>query len=112
MKKVAVFLWALVLPVAAQAIDLGSVGKVFGGQTSVNAAVGVLQNSSVDAQAEAQNGGKALAGGVLADQNTANRSTAVNAAVGVLKNSHINARAKANGQNSKAYAGGIISTTE
>lgn len=89
-----------------------SFGGLLLGNKRVNIAVGALESSNVDARSKARNGGRAVAGAVVADQNTASTAGALNISAGVLKRSYIRAKASADGQNAKAYAGGVVSTAE
>ncbi|QMT35796.1 hypothetical protein [Neisseria wadsworthii] len=112
MKRTYLLLCVLVIPVTASAFGLGGLSDILTGKTRANVAVGILDNSSIDAEAEASNGGMASAGGVIADQNTKNKAARINVSAGILRNTDIKARARANGRNSKALAGGIIAGTE
>lgn len=112
MKRVYLLLCMLAIPLTASAFGVGGLSDILTGKSRANIAVGVLDNSSIDAEAEASNGGSASAGGVIADQNTKNKAVRTNVSAGILRNTDIKARAKANGRNSKALAGGIIAGTE
>lgn len=115
MKKMCILPVVLVISSASQAMDLGGLREILtgaAGKNTANVAVGVLENSSVDAEAEASNGGMAAAGGVVAKQNTKNKAASTNVSVGILKNTNVTARARANGRNSQALAGGVIAGVE
>lgn len=115
MKKFSVwplFMIGLCLFQTASAQGLNMLGSILNGKNRANIAVGVLQNSHVNASAQASDGGRAAAGAVVAAQSGNARSGALNASVGILQNSSVNANAVAKGRNSQAYAGGVIAAAQ
>lgn len=110
-KKSVLFIFSALFHCCLYAGDF-SLGGLLLGHNRANIAVGSLENSSVDAHSEARNGGRAVAGAIIADQNISSTAGALNISAGTLKRSHIRAKASANGNNAKAYAGGVISTAE
>ncbi|WP_107688869.1 hypothetical protein [Neisseria wadsworthii] len=114
MKKVsALFLALMVVSAGAQADALGSAvdvaGKVFNKTASINAGVGfVTDNANIEAEADAQNGGLANAGGVVASQKAGQSTVGVNVGLGVFTGGTVKAKAKASGKDSVANAGGVV----
>lgn len=116
MKKVSALFLALMVSAGAQADSLGQaanlVGKALDKNVSVNSSVGVLNDSSLDAEATAKDGGTAGAGGAVASQKIGSGFISVNSAVGVLNNSNVKAKANASGQGSQANAGGAVAAQQ
>lgn len=113
MKKVSALFLALMVSAGAQADALGSAvdvaGKVFDKSVGVNAGVGfVTGDAKIEAEADAQNGGLANAGGVVASQKAGQSTVGVNVGLGVFTGGSVKAKAKASGKDSVANAGGVV----